>query len=180
MTEYKVVLVGSGGVGKTTFVERHTVGSFRKQYQATPVVEVKSLTFSTNHGLLKFYIWDIAGQSKYTDHSVYYTAADGAIVMFSTDSRPSYREVPVWFQDVRKTCGNIPTVICGNKIDLPNPVVKPETITVHRRLAEMSSNPVMYYSISAKSNHNYEKPFLWLARQLTGYDDLRFVEMPVV
>lgn len=25
-----------------------------------------------------------------------------------------------------------------------------------------------YYDISAKSNYNFEKPFLWLARKLTG------------
>lgn len=27
---------------------------------------------------------------------------------------------------------------------------------------------VQYYDISAKSNYNFEKPFLWLARKLTG------------
>lgn len=37
-----------------------------------------------------------------------------------------------------------------------------------------------YYDISAKSNYNFEKPFLWLARKLTGDPNLEFVEMPAL
>ena len=37
-----------------------------------------------------------------------------------------------------------------------------------------------YYDISAKSNYNFEKPFLWLARKVTGDSALEFVEMPAL
>ena len=37
-----------------------------------------------------------------------------------------------------------------------------------------------YYDISAKSNYNFEKPFLWLARKLTGDANLEFTEMPAL
>ena len=39
---------------------------------------------------------------------------------------------------------------------------------------------MQYYDISAKSNYNFEKPFLWLARKLTGDANLEFVEMPAL
>lgn len=39
---------------------------------------------------------------------------------------------------------------------------------------------LQYYDISAKSNYNFEKPFLWLARKLTGESNLEFVEMPAL
>jgi GTP-binding nuclear protein Ran len=29
---FKLILVGDGGVGKTTFVRRHTTGEFEKKY----------------------------------------------------------------------------------------------------------------------------------------------------
>ena len=32
VAEYKLVLVGDGGVGKTTFVKRHLTGEFEKKY----------------------------------------------------------------------------------------------------------------------------------------------------
>lgn len=37
-----------------------------------------------------------------------------------------------------------------------------------------------YYDISAKSNYNFEKPFLWMARKLIGDPNLEFVAMPAL
>ena len=33
--EFKLVFVGDGGVGKTTFVKRHKTGEYEKKYIAT-------------------------------------------------------------------------------------------------------------------------------------------------
>ena len=60
--EFKLILVGDGGVGKTTFVKRHLTGEFEKKYVATLGVEVHPLLFHTNRGPLKFNVWDTAGQ----------------------------------------------------------------------------------------------------------------------
>ena len=62
---FKLVLVGDGGVGKTTFVKRHLTGEFEKKYVATLGVDVYPLTFHTNHGPIKFVVWDTAGQEKF-------------------------------------------------------------------------------------------------------------------
>jgi GTP-binding nuclear protein Ran len=67
-------------------------------------------------------------------------------------------------------CENIPIVLCGNKVDVKNRQVKPKQVTFHRK------KNLQYYEISAKSNYNYEKPFLYLARKLTGDAALSFVE----
>lgn len=39
---------------------------------------------------------------------------------------------------------------------------------------------MQYYDISAKSNYNFEKPFLWLARKLIGNPNLDFVAAPAL
>ena len=44
--------------------------------------------------------------------------------------------------------------------------MKAKTITFHRK------KNLQYYDISAKSNYNFEKPFLWLARKLVGNPQL--------
>lgn len=61
---FKVVLVGDGGVGKTTFVKRHISGEFEKRYIATMGVEVHPLKFFTNFGPIVMNVWDTAGQEK--------------------------------------------------------------------------------------------------------------------
>lgn len=67
--EFKLILVGDGGVGKTTFVKRHLTGEFEKKYVATLGVEVHPLLFHTNRGPIKFNVWDTAGQEVRWTHT---------------------------------------------------------------------------------------------------------------
>lgn len=68
--------------------------------------------------------------------------------------------------DLVRVCENIPIVLCGNKVDVKERKVKAKSITFHRK------KNLQYYDISAKSNYNFEKPFLWLARKLVGNQTL--------
>ena len=81
-----------------------------------------------------------------------------AIVMFDVTSRVTYKNVPNWHRDLVRVCENIPIVLCGNKVDIKDRKVKAKSIVFHRK------KNLQYYDISAKSNYNFEKPFLWLAR----------------
>ena len=71
-------------------------------------------------------------------------------------------------------CENIPIVLTGNKVDIKDRKVKAKSIVFHRK------KNLQYYDISAKSNYNFEKPFLWLARKLIGDPNLEFVAMPAL
>jgi len=76
--------------------------------------------------------------------------------------------------DLVRVCENIPIVLTGNKVDVKERKVKAKTITFHRK------KNLQYYDISAKSNYNFEKPFLWLARKLVGNPQLEFVAAPAL
>ena len=97
-----------------------------------------------------------------------------AIIMFDVTSRITYKNVPNWHRDLVRVCENIPIVLVGNKVDVKERKVKAKQITFHRK------KNLQYYDISAKSNYNFEKPFLWLARKLVGDPNLVFVESPAL
>jgi GTP-binding nuclear protein Ran len=127
-------MVGDGGVGKTTFVKRHLTGEFEKKYIATQGVDVNTITFYTNHGPIKFNIWDTAGQEKLGGlREGYYIGGHCAIVMFDVCSRITYRNVPKWHKDLTRICEDIPIVLIGNKVDVKDRKVKARQITFHRK-----------------------------------------------
>jgi len=172
---FKLILVGDGGTGKTTFVKRHLTGEFEKKYLPTLGVEVHPLVFHTNRGPIRFNVWDTAGQEKFGGlRDGYYIQGQAAIIMFDVTSRMTYKNVPNWHKDLVRVCENIPIVLCGNKVDIKDRKVKPKQITFHRK------KNLQYYDISAKSNYNFEKPFLWLVRKLAGDANLIFVEAPAL
>ncbi|KAL0231587.1 hypothetical protein GEMRC1_010991 [Eukaryota sp. GEM-RC1] len=161
---FKLVLVGDGGVGKTTFVTRHITGEFEKKYIATLGVQVRTLPFDTNRGRILFNVWDTAGQEKFGGlRDGYYVGGQCAIIMFDVTARMTYKNVGTWYRDlVRVTSDAIPIVLTGNKCDVKDRRVKAKQITFHRR------RNLQYFDISAKSNYNFEKPFLYIMRKLTG------------
>lgn len=172
---FKLVLVGDGGTGKTTFVKRHLSGEFEKKYIATIGVEVHPLTFHTNCGPIVFNVWDTAGQEKFGGlRDGYYVQGQCGIIMFDVTSRITYKNVPNWHRDLTRVCENIPIVLCGNKVDVKERKVKAKQITFHRK------KNLQYYDISAKCNYNFEKPFVWLARKLTGNPNLELVAAPAL
>merc|ERR1719386_202300 len=101
--EFKLVLVGDGGVGKTTLVKRHLTGEFEKKYIPTLGVEVHPLKFTTNCGDLVFNVWDTAGQEKFGGlRDGYYIQGKCAIIMFDVTSRITYKNVPNWHRDISR------------------------------------------------------------------------------
>jgi GTP-binding nuclear protein Ran len=90
--------------------------------------------------------------------------------MFDVTSRITYKSVPNWYRDLTRVCENIPIVLCGNKVEMKDRKVKAKQITFHRK------KNIQYYEISAKTNHNFEKPFLYLTKKLTGRENIEFVQ----
>lgn len=171
---YKIVLVGDCGVGKTTFVKRHLTGEFEAKHVCTLGVEVHPLKFRTNYGEVTLNVWDVAGNKKYVGlKEGYFVGSQGAIVMgdASKTTNESVDSMFGHFNDLRATLGDeIPTILCLNKcdsyipkVDKPNPGMR-----LFRR-----EGKGLY--VSAKSNYNYEKPFIYLLRKMTGKSDLEFI-----
>lgn len=184
---FKIALIGADAVGKTALVKRHLTGAFEPRYLATIGTEVRPLKFSTNLGDVELQLWDCAGQPLYAGlRDGYYIGAKAALVMFDVTRPETYQQARDYVRDFQRVCPGAPVVICGHKVDVKDRRVHPRDISLHREVSDIAKSvstlpadaavPSAYFDTSAKSNYNFEKPFLWLARQLTGDASLQFVE----
>ena len=92
------------------------------------------MDFYTSSGLIRFNVWDTAGQEKFGGlRDGYYINGNCAIIMFDVTSRVTYKNVPNWHRDLARVCNQIPIVLCGNKVDIKERKVKAKAITFHRK-----------------------------------------------
>jgi GTP-binding nuclear protein Ran len=156
---FKIVLLGDGGVGKSTWLNRLVSGGFNNKYIPTLGVDVTPVTLYTNYGSIIFDIWDTAGQEKFGGlRDGYYIQADAAIVFFDVTQRVTHRNTGTWKRDFSRVCPDAPIVMCGNKRDLFK----------ERKVGGNNE----YIDLSVKSNYNFDQPLIVLARILTGLEDL--------
>ena len=82
--------------------------------------------------------------------------------------------MPKWHKDFTRVCPDAHIVLVGNKVDVKERKVKAKQIVFHRK------KNIQYYDVSAKSNYQYEKPFLHLLRKISGDQELTLVEAPTL
>ena len=150
----KILLIGEGGVGKTSWLSRQTTGEYIKQYIANTSAETHTLNFNNTN----FIFYDIAGQNRFGQNFQIYNDINIAFIMFDVTSRQTLKTLEYWIDIIKSIDDNIPIVILGNKIEsqdaLGNSVINRKI----KLLQEKYNNIVNYIQISCKSNYNYDKP----------------------
>src|SRR5512136_1101544 len=120
----KVVLLGDGGVGKTSLIARFVVNKFDDKYIATIGTKVsrKDIQIIKPNLIinLRIMIWDILGQKEYSKiRSASLSGAQGVILVADLSRPETVKSLSeFWMKEVRNVCGNIPTVLVGNKLDI--------------------------------------------------------------
>jgi GTP-binding nuclear protein Ran len=156
-TQYKLLIVGDAGVGKSSLASRYTTGQWTHKYTPTRRTTVSS--FANDN--LFFGIWDFAGQDRFADRTADYRGADCAIIMFEVGYKSTFRNIFKWYNEIRKACGDIPVVLCGNKCDLAGRAVSAESII---RFQEKTNMP--YFEISTRSGEGIDAPISHLSNSL--------------
>lgn len=161
--EVKVVLLGDGGTGKTSFVARLCREGFHHDYVATLGCEKTQVCIDTSKGQMKVVLWDTAGQEKVGPlRDPYYEGATAAILFFDVTSRVTYKNVPVWHRDLLRVCGDIPVVIFANKVDVEERKVKSKSIKYHEK-----NNSMILVEGSVKDRVNLKQPLEYLLQCVT-------------
>ncbi len=120
----KVVLLGDGGVGKTSLVTRYVIDKFDNKYIATIGTKVsrKDIQIVRPNLIinLRMMIWDILGQKEYSKvRSASLSGAQG-VILVSDLSRPETIQnlESFWMREVEGVAGRIPSILVGNKMDI--------------------------------------------------------------
>lgn len=163
---YKLILVGDGGTGKTTFLYHFLTGKFEMKYVSTLGVEIHPIDLSTSLGPVRFNVWDVSGQEKLDGmYSRYFANASAALIMFDLGSALTWESIPNWIKMFRAVCPDAPIVVCGNKVDIKGRKITPSIISSRMNTGEFLEG-LQYFDISVKSKYNFEKPLLYLAQKL--------------
>lgn len=128
---HKILIIGSGGCGKTAFVQKLVTGNFDQKYIATLGVEVHPYYISETNGnggrklVAHMNLWDLAGQERFCGLAEgYYREAQGAIFAFDLTSLDSLKVLEIKLARFGYTNPGVPVVICGMKKDIANPEVQ--------------------------------------------------------
>lgn len=120
----KVIVVGNGGVGKTSMVQRYCKGIYTKDYKKTIGVDFLERQIELDGEDIRIMLWDTAGQEEFDAITkAYYRGAQACVLTFSTTDRASFEAIREWKVKVENECSEIPTVLVQNKIDLMDKAV---------------------------------------------------------
>lgn len=164
--EYKIIIIGDAGAGKSCLFHQFREGKFKKQSMSTIGVEfgTKIITLQNEHRRIKLNVWDTAGQERYRAVTrSYYRGAMGAVILFDITSNESFQHVPGWLQDAREQAdGNIDIMLVGNKCDLKDErQVRFMDATTWAR-----SQDILFLETSAMTGENVQEVFQILTQTI--------------
>lgn len=160
--EYKLVVVGGGGVGKSALTIQLVHSHFVDEYD--PTIEDsyrKQVVIDDKVTILD--ILDTAGQEEYSAmREQYMRTGEGFLLVYSVTSRTSFEELITYYQQIQrvKDVEYIPVVVVGNKSDLETE--RQVSFEEGASLAKQLNAP--FLETSAKQAINVEDAFYTLVR----------------
>ncbi|CAF1135183.1 unnamed protein product [Rotaria sordida] len=164
MREYKIVILGSGGVGKSALTVQFVQGLFVERYD--PTIEDsyrKQVEVDGQQCMLE--ILDTAGTEQFTAmRDLYMKNGQGFVLVYSITSQSTYNDL-IDLRDIIlqvKDTIDVPMVLVGNKCDLEDErVIEKE---VGQTLARHCN--ATFLETSAKQKINVNEIFFDLVRQI--------------
>ncbi|XP_044158709.1 ras-related protein Rab-17 isoform X1 [Bufo gargarizans] len=165
---FKLVLLGSADVGKSSLVLRYTRDDFMETVSTTGCAFFSHRVYLQGR-MLDFEVWDTAGQERY--HSVshlYYRGASAALLVYDITSKESFSRAQLWFQELQKYVfsGEMVIALVGNKSDLQ------DKGKVSREVAQAFAEQkgLLFIETSAKTGDGVKEVFEAVAHELLALE----------
>ena len=163
---FKIILIGSSGVGKSSILQRYIQKTFNDSYTSTIGVDFFMKTINIGEKSIKLQLWDTAGTEKFRSITTgYYRGADAAFVVFDLSSKSSFKTIDDWIDNYYKyknPDSEKNVVLIGNKVDL----VDKREITQEEVEDYVKMNNILYFETSAKEGKNIDECFNYIAEKL--------------
>ncbi|XP_037308541.2 EF-hand calcium-binding domain-containing protein 4A isoform X1 [Pungitius pungitius] len=168
---FKVVFLGTSGVGKSSFIQQYCTGLFNNKMSATVGIDFKMKTLTLGSTIITLQLWDTAGQERFRSITEqYYRKADAILAMYDVAQTSSFTAVRAWMDSVKeKMCDGAVLVLLANKLDLADGHSREVKTAEGQRLAD--KHQALFYECSAKTGCNVEELMTYLAGMLVSQHD---------
>jgi GTP-binding nuclear protein Ran len=188
----KIVLIGDGAIGKTSYFNRIASGEtdnykFSKAYDATRGCNVCKIDYFIGKQIITLHLFDTAGQEKFGAlRDSYLLGADGVIIMYDiTDQKTKDNVIKNWLPEVKRITNAsnhhksyIPIAVIANKsdkLDTSSSEYVGLNISLLRKIyfandnTNANSNLIEIFTISVKADENLMSPINWLLDHILSY-----------
>ena len=143
--EARVLVVGEGGVGKTSIVKRLIDNTFDDKEDTTLIVEKRPLPL----GDVRAQVWDFGGQEHmHATHQFFFSGRSLYLLVFDTRGSLEQNKVEYWLTLINAYSKNAPVILVGNKCD------QHEMDVEKRRLREKYPNIRGFVGTSASAGEH--------------------------
>lgn len=169
---FKILVVGSSGVGKTCLLIRYTDSIYKETYGTTIGVDFKMKNIIIDNHTVKLQLWDTAGQERFrTITSSYYRNANGILLVFDVTDPESFNDLKGWIIEIQKNINStIVIYIIGNKIDKIAPGVPSVSEDEINKFIDNSNKEnlkiIGYTGVSAKTGEKVNEAFKVIAESI--------------
>jgi len=168
MTDYKIVAVGGGGVGKSALIIQFRDRVFVEEYDPT-IEDAYRKQGTIDDETCLFDLIDTNGQEEYSAmRDQYYRYGEGFLLIYSITSRSSFEEAPLFREQIQraKEVESFPFILVGNKCDLKEE--RQVTTEEGQNLAQSFGCP--FLETSAKIPINVDLAFHDIVREIRRFN----------
>ncbi|GAM27473.1 hypothetical protein SAMD00019534_106490 [Acytostelium subglobosum LB1] len=126
--QFKIVLLGNTGVGKSSIFHRLVFNKFNPEYRPTSGTDFLSKPFYVNGTVCNIQFWDTSGEAKYWCLTeVFWRTAHAAVLVYDVTDEKSFKDLSFWLNECKTKCHSVeqatsekPGIIfavLGNKAD---------------------------------------------------------------
>merc|ERR1719245_1775710 len=119
---FKIILIGDSGVEKSCIIQRYAASVFN-DLRPTISLDLSTKIINIDRKTLKPFIWDTAGQEKWSNmNKLFYQGAHSVIMVYDISNRSSFHAIKnKWLKDVDEFASEKAVrVLAGTKLDLDN------------------------------------------------------------